>query len=130
VRHERQCANALEIARALRERDDVHDVRYPGLPDDPGHALAARSFGGVRFGTVLCFDLGTEARAQAFLAAATLIAEATSFGGVHSSAERRLRWAMDDVSPGFIRMSAGIEAADDLVADVCAALDATADAAA
>ena len=66
----------------------------------------------------------TEVRAQAFLAAATLIAEATSFGGVHSSAERRLRWAMDDVSPGFIRMSAGVEDAGDLVADVCAALDA------
>ena len=125
VRHERQCANALAIARALSERDDVHDVRYPGLPDDPGHALAARIFGGVRFGGVVCFDLRTEARAQAFLAAAALVAEATSFGGVHSSAERRLRWAMDDVSPGFIRLSAGIEAADDLVADVCSALDTT-----
>lgn len=129
VRHERQCANALALARALSERDDVRDVRYPGLPDDPGHALAARIFGGVRFGSVVCFDLRTEARAQAFLAAATLIAEATSFGGVHSSAERRLRWAMDDVSPGFIRMSAGIEDGDDLVADVCAALDASAGAA-
>jgi cystathionine gamma-lyase len=126
VRHQRQCANALAIGRALSERDDVHDVRYPGLPGDPGHALAARLFGGVRFGGVLCFDLRTEARAQGFLAAATLIAEATSFGGVHSSAERRLRWDMDDVSPGFIRMSAGIEDAGDLVADVCAALDASA----
>jgi cystathionine gamma-lyase len=125
VRHDRQCANALAIARALSARDDVHDVRYPGLPDDPGHALAARSFGGVRFGGVVCFDLVREARAQAFLAACGLIAEATSFGGVHSSAERRLRWAMDDVSPGFIRMSAGIEDADDLVADVCGALDAS-----
>ena len=127
VRHERQCANAMAIARALSERDDVHDVRYPGLPGDPGHALAARIFGGVRCGSVRCFDLRTEARAQAFLAAAILIAEATSFGGVHSSAERRLRWDMDDVSPGFIRFSAGIEDPDDLVADVCTALEATAD---
>jgi cystathionine gamma-lyase len=126
VRHERQCANALAIARALSDRDDVHDLRYPGLAGDPGHGLAARIFGGVRFGSVLCFDLETEARAQAFIAAATLVAEATSFGGVHSSAERRLRWNMDDVSPGFIRFSAGIEAADDLVADVLAALDASA----
>ena len=109
VRHERQCANALALARALAARDDVRDVRYPGLPDDPSHDLAARSFGGERFGGVLCFDLETEARAQSFLAAATLIAEATSFGGVHSSAERRRRWGIDDVSPGFIRMSAGIE---------------------
>lgn len=104
----------------------MRDVRYPGLPGDRSHDLAARSFGGERFGGVLCFDLETEARAQSFLAAATLIAEATSFGGVHSSAERRRRWGIDDVSPGFIRMSAGIEAAADLVADVCRALDATA----
>jgi cystathionine gamma-lyase len=129
VRHERQCANALAIARALGERADVHGVRYPGLPDDPGHAIATRIFGGVRFGSVVCFDLQCEARAQAFLAAAALIAEATSFGGVHSSAERRLRWDMDDISPGFIRLSAGIEDAGDLVADLCAALDASAGAA-
>jgi len=123
VRHERQCANALAVAQALAARADVADVRYPGLPGDPGHALAARTFGGERFGSVLCFDLETEERAQTFLAAARLIAEATSFGGVHSSAERRLRWGTDDVSPGFIRMRAGIEDAGDLVADVCAALD-------
>ena len=123
VRHERQCSNALALARALAARHDLHHVRYPGLPDDPGYPLAARIFGGERFGSVLCFDLETEERAQTFLAAARLIAEATSFGGVHSSAERRLRWGTDDVSPGFIRMSAGIEDAGDLVADVCAALD-------
>lgn len=129
VRHERQCANALILARELAARDDVGDVRYPGLPDDPGHVLAASIFGGERFGSVLCFDLETEQRAQACLAASTLIAEATSFGGVHSSAERRLRWAMDDVAPGFIRLSAGIEDGDDLVADLRAALDAAAGAA-
>ena len=126
VRHQRQCANALALARALDVRDDVRDVRYPGLPGDRGHALAARTLGGERFGSVLCFDLDSEGRAQAFLAGARLIAEATSFGGVHSSAERRLRWGIDDVSPGFIRVSTGIEHAEDLVADVCAALDATA----
>jgi cystathionine gamma-lyase len=124
VRHERMCANALALAQALAARDDVCDVRYPGLPGHPAHALAARLWGAARFGSVLCFDLLTEARAQAFLGAGRLVAEATSFGGVHSSAERRLRWEMDDVSPGFIRFSAGLEAAEDLVADVCAALDA------
>jgi cystathionine gamma-lyase len=54
-----------------------------------------------------------------------LVAEATSFGGVHSSAERRLRWGIDDVSRGFIRLSTGIEDAGDLIADVLGALDAT-----
>ena len=54
-----------------------------------------------------------------------LVAEATSFGGVHSSAERRLRWGMDDVSPGFIRMSTVLEDPADCSADVLGALDAT-----
>ena len=124
VRHERQCANALTLALALRQRRDVRDVRYPGLPSDPGHAHATRAFGGERYGSVLCFDLETEQRAQAFLHGCRLVAEATSFGGVHSSAERRLRWGIDDVSPGFVRLSAGIEDAADLVSDVAAALDA------
>ena len=124
VRHERQCATALRLAEALAERDDVVDVRYPGLPDHPAHAYAASSFGG-RYGTIVCFDLRAEQRAQAFLDACRLVAEATSFGGVHSSAERRLRWGIDDVSPGFIRLSTGIEDADDLIADVLGALDAT-----
>ncbi len=125
VRHARQCANALALAEALAARSDVRGVVYPGLPDHPAHALAARTYGGERFGSLLCFDLETEARAQAFLQAAGLIAEATSFGGVHTSAERRLRWGIDDVSPGFIRLSAGIEDRADLVADALAALDAT-----
>ena len=123
VRHERQCANALTLARALQERPDVHDVRDPGLPSDPGHGLATRVFGGGRYGSVLCFDLETEQRAQAFLLGCRLVAEATSFGGVHISAEPRLRWGIDDVAPGFVRLSAGIEDPDDLVADVAAALD-------
>ena len=123
VRHERQCASALALAQALEAREDVRDVRYPGLASHPAHALAARCFGG-RFGCVVCFDLETEARAQAFLGACRFVAEATSFGGVHSSAERRLRWGIDEVSPGFVRLSTGIEDAADLVADVLAALDA------
>ncbi len=125
VRHARQCANALALAEALAARSDVRGVVYPGLPDHPAYALAARSYGGERFGTLLCFDLQTQARAQAFLQAAALIAEATSFGGVHTSAERRQRWGIDDVSPGLIRLSAGIEDRADLVADALAALDAT-----
>ncbi len=122
VRFARQCATALALAQALDQRDDVDDLRYPGLPGHPQHALAARTFDG-RFGAVLCFDLGSEKRAQAFLAACELVAEATSFGGVHTSAERRARWGSDAVSAGFIRFSAGLEDAGDLVADVLGALD-------
>ncbi len=104
VRLERQEANARAIAAALRARDDVADVRWPEV------------------GSVVCFDLGTAARADAVLGACELIATATSFGGVHSSAERRARWGTDAVGEGYVRLSAGIEAAADLVADLERAL--------
>jgi cystathionine gamma-lyase len=73
-------------------------------------------------GPLVCFTLDGAERAQRFLAALDLVAEATSFGGVRSSAERRGRWATDDVADGFIRFSAGCEVAEDLLADVDQAL--------
>jgi cystathionine gamma-lyase len=121
LRLERQCANALTLAGALASRNDVAGVRYPGLPDDPAHDVAARQMDA--FGPVLAFDLGDRGRAERFLEACELIIEATSFGGVHSTAERRARWGGDDVGEGFVRLSAGIEDADDLLADVGQALD-------
>jgi cystathionine gamma-lyase len=121
VRVERGCANALAIAGLLSGRDDVTGVRYPGLASDPAHELARRQM--TRFGTVVSFDLGSRARAEAFLAAAELIDEATSFGGVHTIAERRARWGADAVPEGFVRLSAGCEDPADLLADVERALD-------
>jgi cystathionine gamma-lyase len=77
-----------------------------------------------RFGMVVSFTLGSAERAQRFLSACELVIEATSFGGIHATAERRGRWGHgDDVDEGFIRFSAGCEDAADLVADVEAALD-------
>jgi cystathionine gamma-lyase len=73
-------------------------------------------------GCVLTLDLVTAERAQAFLGAAQLVAEATSFGGVHTTAERRARWGGDDVSPGLVRMSVGLEDPRDLEADLAQAL--------
>ena len=63
---------------------------------------------------------------EAFLAACDLVIEATSFGGVHTTAERRARWGGDEIPEGWIRLSAGIEDAADICADVARALDATA----
>ena len=126
VRLRRQCDNALAIARALSERvgDDLLAVRYPGLPGDPAHALASRQM--RSFGTVLTFDLGDDAeRARRMLAACRIVSEATSFGSVHTMAERRARWGTDAVTEGLIRLSVGIEDAADLIADLTAALDAT-----
>jgi cystathionine gamma-lyase len=105
LRAERQAANAEALAALLAARDDVTGVRWPGL------------------GPVIGFDAGSQERAQAFLAAARLVDEATSFGGVHTTAERRARWGTDAVAPGHIRLSAGIEDAPDLLADVARALD-------
>jgi cystathionine gamma-lyase len=122
LRLERQNANALAMARLLAARDDVSELRYPGLPGDPSFPVASAQMTGG-FGPVLGFDVGAEGRAQAFLASLRLVAEATSFGGVHSTAERRGRWGTDAVGPGFIRFSCGIEDTRDLLADVGAALD-------
>jgi cystathionine gamma-lyase len=98
-------ANARALAEMLRERAEVSDVRYPGL------------------GAVVCFTLATAAAAQRFLAACGLVIEATSFGGLHSSAERRARWGTDAIAEGFIRFSCGIEDTADLLADVGRGLD-------
>jgi cystathionine gamma-lyase len=121
IRLERESANALAIAEFLGTRDDVDAVRYPGLPGDPSHEVASRQMD--RFGTVLSFVLESADRAESFIDACELVAGATSFGGVHTSAERRARWGRDAVAPGFIRLSAGCENADDLIADITAALD-------
>ena len=121
LRLERGCANAGALAELIAARDDVSAVHYPGLPGDPGHALAREQMRG--FGAVVSFDLDTRERAERFLAAAELVNDATSFGGVHSSAERRARWRGDDVSEGFVRLSAGVEDTADLLADVARALD-------
>jgi cystathionine gamma-lyase len=70
------------------------------------------------FGTVVSFDLLTRPRAEQFLRSLTMVREATSFGGVHSTAERRARWGGDAIGEGFIRFSVGCEAAEDVIADV------------
>ena len=127
VRLERECATALELASMLAARPDVESVRYPGLPNDAAHELAARQMS--RFGSIVVFDLGGRERAERFLAACELVAEATSFGGVHSTAERRARWSGNEVGEGFIRFSVGCETAADLLEDVQRALDSSADAA-
>jgi cystathionine gamma-lyase len=69
------------------------------------------------------FDLGRPERLARFLRAARLVFAATSFGGLHTTADRRAQWG-DDTSGGFVRLSCGIEDTADLIADLGAALDA------
>ncbi|WP_369223704.1 cystathionine gamma-lyase [Streptomyces sp. R39] len=121
LRVDRQNATALLLAEALRERPEVTGLRYPGLSDDPAHKIASQQM--RRYGSVISFTLPTRARAERFLRALRLVDDATSFGGVRSTAERRLRWGGDDVPEGFIRLSVGAEDPDDLLTDVLRALD-------
>ncbi|MEV7387272.1 cystathionine gamma-lyase [Streptomyces sp. NPDC091215] len=121
LRVDRQNATALLLAEALRERPEVTGLRYPGLPDDPAHKIASQQM--RRYGSVISFTLPTRARAERFLGRLRLVDDATSFGGVRSTAERRRRWGGDDVPEGFIRLSVGAEDPEDLVADMLRALD-------
>jgi cystathionine gamma-lyase len=122
LRLERSCANAQRIAEFLTTRPEVSNVLYPGLPTHPGYAIAARQM--QYFGAVLSFNLADKAAAEKFFAKAKLVTEATSFGGTCTCAERRARWGGDTVPDGFIRLSAGLEDADDLIEDIAQALDA------
>jgi cystathionine gamma-lyase len=121
LRLERSCANAQRIAEFLTTRPEVSSVLYPGLPAHPGHAIAARQM--QHFGAVLSFVLADKAAAEKFFAKAKLVTEATSFGGTCTCAERRARWGGDTVPDGFVRLSAGIEDAEDLIEDIAQALD-------
>ncbi|MFC9910386.1 cystathionine gamma-lyase [Streptomyces sp. NPDC059862] len=121
LRVDRQNASALAVAEALRDWPEDLGVRYPGLMNDPSYKIASQQM--HRYGCVVSFSLPTRARADRFLDALRLVDDATSFGGVRSTAERRGRWGGDAVAEGFIRLSVGAEDPGDLVADVLAALD-------
>lgn len=121
LRLDRQCKTAMAVARALKGRQEVKLVRYPGLEDDPSHAIARRQM--ERYGQIVSFVLAGKKEADRFLEACELVIAATSFGGVHTTAERRSRWGGDSVPAGFIRFSAGCEDTSDIVEDVSQALD-------
>ena len=117
------CANAMELARFLDAHPRVERVHYPGLEDDPGHALAARQMSG--FGGMLSFDV-TGGREEAFAVAAAvkIIARATSLGGTHSLIEHRasIEGAVTRAPENLLRMSVGLEHVEDLKEDLDRAL--------
>ena len=97
-------------------------VRYPGLPSHPTHEIAAAQLGG--FGTMISFDVrGDAAAAEAVFAGLEVIRHATSLGSVEATIERRAAYAgQEHLPPGLLRLSVGIEACEDLVADLQQAL--------
>ncbi|WP_240485107.1 cystathionine gamma-lyase [Aestuariibacter salexigens] len=121
VRMVRMVQNAQVLAELLDTHPKVKSVRYPGLKHDPSYEIASKQM--AHYGFMLSFDLGSQQAADLFLEKSQLVFEATSFGGLHTMAERRARWGTDDVSPGLIRLSVGCEHIDDLIKDMINALE-------
>jgi cystathionine gamma-synthase len=126
VRMRQHCENARRVAELLDGRDDVERVFYPGLPNHPGHEVARtqmRDFGGM-----VSFLLESEEEAVAFVARTKIFQLAESLGGVESLIEHPARMthastaAAPFAPPGnLVRLSVGIESADDILADLEAA---------
>ncbi len=121
LRLARQSANAAAVARFLAGRPEVTGLRWPGRPEDPGYRVASRQM--RRVPGIVTFTLPDAAHVARFLEAAELVLAATSFGGTHTTADRRAQWG-DPVPEGLVRLSCGIEDTEDLVADLTQALDA------
>jgi len=126
------CDNALTLARALSKHPKVARVYYPGLEDDPGHALASRQMSA--FGGVVAIDLvGGEREVEKLFNSLQLVRTAPSLGGVETLAsyplysshagfsDQQLKAA--GVSDATVRFAVGIEAAADVIADITQALD-------
>jgi cystathionine gamma-lyase len=106
VRFARMCTNARLLAERLSGHPKVRALSYPGLVSHPAHALARRQM--TTGGSLIAVTLEDRDSAERFIANCDLMRESTSFGGVHTSAERRARWG-DAVHDGFIRVSVGCE---------------------
>ncbi|HEY6607836.1 MAG TPA: aminotransferase class I/II-fold pyridoxal phosphate-dependent enzyme [Candidatus Limnocylindria bacterium] len=132
VRMERHSANALAVAQALEGAPGVASVRYPGLPSHPHHELACRTLRDGMAGGMVAVDLeGGRAHGERFLGRVEVAVHATSLGSVEtlvshpaSSSHRQLsdeELAAGGMGPGTLRLSIGLEDAEDLIADLAAA---------
>jgi len=123
LRAERAAHNAGVLAARLAAHPACRNVRYPGLPDDPGHARAKAAM--RTFGSMIAVEFADAEMAEAFCAATGIWVTATSLGGVESTMERRRRWPGESptIAEGLVRMSVGIEDVEDLWADLARALD-------
>ena len=127
VRMERHCENARRVVELLSSHPAVMQVFWPGLPDHPGHDLAARQM--RNFGGMVSFLLESEKEAVELVARTGVWTLAESLGGVESLIEHPARMTHASTATGpfaapanLIRLSVGIESADDLVADLDQAL--------
>jgi cystathionine gamma-synthase/methionine-gamma-lyase len=134
LRVQQQCASALALARWLETHPHIRRVFYPGLPSHPQHELAARLFGGRGFGGIVTFELKDAGREEVFrfMDRLRLCIPATSLGDIqtlvlypshssHRSLTPQERAALG-ITDGMVRISVGIEAVEDIQADVEQAL--------
>ncbi len=131
VRMDRHCANAREVARWLFAHPKVERVYYPGLPDHPQHALAARQM--RDFGAMVSFEVRSDVEGtKAFIRRLRVWTLAESLGSVksllahpptmtHASVEPEVR-RKNGINDGLVRLSVGLEDAEDLIADLDQAL--------
>jgi cystathionine gamma-synthase len=127
VRMRQHCENARAVAFTLARHPRVQQVLYPGLPTHPGHAVAARQM--RDFGGMISFLVESEDEAVALVARTKIFQLAESLGGVESLIEHpaRMTHASTADAPfaaprNLVRLSVGLESAEDLVADLEAAL--------
>jgi cystathionine gamma-synthase len=123
------CHNAMRVAAFLAARPEVAEVRYPGLPDDPGHELAGAQM--TAFGGMVAFrPAGGLQAARRIVAATEVFTLAESLGGVESLIElpgemthASVAGTDAEVPADLVRLSVGVEHPDDLVADLARALE-------
>src|SRR5215218_7109593 len=127
LRMQKHCENARRVAAFLEQHEAVERVLYPGLASHPNHELAARQMSD--FGGMVSFLAGSEEAAVAVCAETTIFLLAESLGGVESLIEHPARMTHASTADApfaaprdLVRLSVGIESADDLVADLEAAL--------
>lgn len=124
LRVQRACESALRIATHFERHPAVHEVRYPGLASHPGHAVAIRQMTGGYGGMLSLLVKGDANAARGIATRTRLFRTATSLGGVESLIEHRatIEGPNSPVPPNLLRLSVGIESADDLIADLERAL--------
>ncbi len=135
LRMRQQCASALRVAAWLASQPGMARVNYPGFPDHPQHSLAHRLFGERGYGGMVSFEIAAADKAKAFrfMEALQLCLPATTLGDIYSlvlhpatsshrslSREEREKVGIRD---GLVRLSVGIEDADDIIADLSQALE-------
>ncbi len=125
LRVRRASETALAVARHFEGHPALSAVLYPGLPSHPGHEIAARQMSGGFGGMLSIRVAGGEREAMAVAGAVTLFKRGTSLGGAESLIEHRksTEGPSSPIPDDLLRLSIGLEAADDLIADLEAALE-------